>query len=189
MSPILTGIIASGISGNLTPPVSPSFDSIATVIPSGSTNVVSFTSIPSTYKHLQLRLFQKDNYASQLNASTIRFNSDAGSNYTSHRMMGDGGSASSDAYTNQTGFGEIYASANNSSFGATVMDVLDYTDTNKYKTVRMLTGMDANGSGRIHLNSALWQSSATITSISFTIGGSGINWNANSHFALYGIKG
>jgi hypothetical protein len=170
--------------------VTNSYESIATIIPSGSTNTVSFTSIPSTFKHLQLRLFQKDNYASPLNACNVRFNSDSGSNYASHRLIGDGSSASADGGVSQNGMSlDLYASNNNSSYGVAIIDILDYANTNKYKTARSLCGYDANGDGRIQLNSGLWMSTTAVTSISFTIGGSGVNWTANSNFALYGIKG
>ena len=184
MSPIL-GIWAS----QDYPRVTNSYESIATIIPSGSTNTVSFTSIPSTYKHLQLRLLQKDNYASPLNASNVRFNSDSGANYAYHRLIGDGSSVSADGGASQTGMSlDLYASNNNSSYGVAIIDILDYANTNKYKTARSLCGYDANGNGRIQLNSGLWMSTSAITSISFAVGGS-IVWNANSSFALYGVKG
>ena len=164
------------------------FDALITVGASGSVNSISITGIPAGYKHLQLRLVQKDNYNSPSNASNWRFNGDSSSVYSTHRLFGNGSTATSDAYTSQSGFGELYASNQNSSYGATVCDILDYSSETKYKTVRMFTGFDANGSGQINVNSAVWMSYAPISSISFTIGGSGVNWSANSSFALYGVK-
>ena len=180
----------SSASNSVTPTAVNAYESIATVVPSGSTNTVTFSSIPSTYKHLQLRLLQKDNYVSPLNASNVRFNSDPNANYAYHRLIGDGSSVSADSGASQTGMSlDLYASNNNSSYGVAIIDILDYASTNKYKTVRSFCGYDANGSGRIQLNSALWMNQTdAITSISFAIGGS-IVWNANSSFALYGIKG
>lgn len=67
------------------------------------------------------------------------------------------------------------------------MDVLDYKNTNKYKTSRFLSGYDANGSGVIMLNSELWMSTAAITSI--TIDNTGSNFAQYSSFALYGVRG
>lgn len=185
MAPIL-GIVASQNYSRITG----SYESIATIVPSGSTNTVTFSSIPQTYKHLQLRLLQKDNYSANANASNMRFNGDSTTNYWVHRMYGNGTSASADNYQS-TSLGDLYASANSgaSVFGVNITDVLDYTNSNKYKTVRTLCGYDSNGNGQATYISGLWNSTAAVTSISFTIGGSGINWNANSSFALYGIKG
>ena len=73
-------------------------------------------------------------------------------------------------------------------FGATVCDILDYTNTNKYKTVRALSGHDQNGSGVIQLRSGFWRSTSAITSI--TISNDQIaNIAEYTRFSLYGIKG
>jgi hypothetical protein len=71
-------------------------------------------------------------------------------------------------------------------FGAGIIDILDYADTNKYKTVRALSGTDNNGSGDIILGSGLYQQTTAITSI--TLEANGVNWLTNSSFALYGIR-
>jgi hypothetical protein len=69
----------------------------------------------------------------------------------------------------------------------TVLDILDYANTNKFKTVRSLTGVDANGSGFVALMSGLYRSTTAITSIKlFSTYGS--NWTSTSTFALYGVK-
>ncbi len=72
-------------------------------------------------------------------------------------------------------------------FCATITDVLDYTDTNKYKTVRYLGGKDQNGSGGVSLNSGSWRSTAAVTSITFF--SSGVDFPEYTQFALYGLKG
>jgi hypothetical protein len=71
-------------------------------------------------------------------------------------------------------------------FGAGVVDILDYKDTNKYKTVRNLTGVDMNGMGELGLISGLWRNTNAITSILFYPPANNIA--QYSHFALYGIK-
>jgi hypothetical protein len=71
-------------------------------------------------------------------------------------------------------------------FGTFILDILDYKDTNKYKTARSLDGSDANGSGEISLRSGSWRNTAAITSITLTPTGTGIA--QYSSFALYGIK-
>ena len=81
-----------------------------------------------------------------------------------------------------------YTGETANSFGAYVVDVLDYANTNKYKTVRTLGGKDLNGSGQEGLYSNLWKNTNAITDITLKVVG-GSNFVQYSHFALYGIKG
>jgi hypothetical protein len=120
----------------------------------------------------------------------ITFNSDTGSNYANHYLYGDGGGTGAGANSSQTSMQNWVMStdaANTSVFGASVIDILDYSNTNKYKTLRSLGGFDNNGDGYIVLNSGLWQSTSAITSISITMN-SGTSFKQYSSFALYGIK-
>ena len=85
---------------------------------------------------------------------------------------------------------EVGRSPNASSaFGPLVFDVLDYADTNKYKTGRSLFGSDGNGSGWIMLSSGNWRNTAAITTIQLRPSAGGNTFVTNSSFALYGIKG
>jgi len=70
--------------------------------------------------------------------------------------------------------------------GGFIVDILDYANTNKYKTVRSLNGNDANGSGSMNLSSNVWLSTAAITSLTLS---SSSDFRQYSSFALYGIKG
>jgi hypothetical protein len=184
--PIL-GILASGISGNLWQP-SNSYDSIATITPYTTTTTVNFTSIPQTYRHLQVRLLAVNGN----NSGRLTFNNDStNGNYASHELYGNGSSAFGDAYVG-TLTGILmpgYGGMGSGSFPtASVIDILDYTNTNKAKTVRGLSGIDQNNTnGVIEFGSGLWNSTAAITSLKITIAGAG-TIGANSHFALYGIK-
>jgi hypothetical protein len=121
----------------------------------------------------------------------MRFNSDSGSNYAVHTVEGDGAAASSNAYTS-VAFGSLYeipaATATASTFGAGVVDILDYTNTNKYTTNRAGQGYDRNGAGRVYLASSLWMNTAAVSTITFTEY-NGNNFAEYSSFALYGIKG
>jgi hypothetical protein len=171
--------------------VDSSFDSIQTVtVGAGGQSSVSFTSIPSTYKHLQVRYLSK-NVASASYFET-RLNSDAStSNYTWHYLQGSGSAASAGAATTGTFPGAVInyaAGAGANIYSVGVIDFLDYTDTNKYKTIRSLSGFDANGSGFVSLTSSLWLNTAAITGISFQYNG-GTNVEQYSSFALYGIRG
>ncbi len=190
MSPIL-GIWAS----QNYPRVTNSYESISTVtVGSGGSSSIDFTSIPQTYKHLQIRLFGRDNTSNTSAAGFIKFNSDNGSNYAGHQLYGDGASAAASSSTATTPLNTVPTftmaggNASASIFGMTIIDVLDYTNTNKYKVTRALNGLDVNGNGGyVLLRSNLWLSTAAITSISLLPNGTTIQ--QYSSFALYGIKG
>ena len=189
--PIL-GVIASQISGHLFAP-SGAYDSIATVtVGSGGTGTVTFTSIPQTYTHLQIRMVGRTNRADVNDTARLRYNSDTNSNnYTYHEIMGSGTSASvygSGAPESNQMLVLAGSTAAANIFGVGITDILDYTNTNKYKTQRNLGGVDRNGSGSIVFNSGLWMSTSAISSITLTPA-SGTLFNQYSQFALYGIKG
>lgn len=173
-------------------PVTSSYESIATVtVGSGGAASAEFTSIPSTYTHLQIRAIARTNRASNGDWLEIQFNTDTASNYSDHYLAGNGTSASAGGQANVT-YMEVNrfpaASSTASIFGVFVTDILDYANTNKYKTIRNLGGNDQNGSGEVHLGSGLWRSTSAITSIKIMPGG-GTNLVQYSQIALYGIKG
>ena len=169
-----------------------SFESIATVtVGAGGSSSITFSSIPSAYKHLQIRGIVKNNSTSTTaDLIGIQFNSDTGTNYARHYLWGDGsGTVAGGIASVNYGFTGWSARSNASytnMFGASVIDILDYANTNKYKTVRTLSGVDYNGSGYVSLVSALWQNTSAITSISLDV--SGNNLTQYSQFALYGVK-
>lgn len=174
------------------PAIKGDFESIATVtVGSGGSSTITFSSVPSTYKHLQIRVIGRTDRANTYDNVRVRFNSDSNSNYNLHYLYGDGSAAASSAETNFTSDTLGYfpgASATASIFGASIIDILDYANTNKYKTTRKLTGQDNNGSGYIWFNSGAWRDTAAITSITLTPY-TGTNFVQYSHFALYGVKG
>lgn len=177
----IVGLLDAGI-----PASTNSYESIASVlVGSGGQSTISFASIPTTYKHLQIRYI---NTTSTVNQNLIvTFNSDTGSNYAWHRLLGDGSSAIADATASTTGMTIGRSGGNSTSFAGGVLDVLDYGNTSKNKTARSLYGTDQNGSGLIFLASGLWQSTAAISAITFTPASG--NFAQYSSFALYGIKG
>jgi len=178
------GAITAGLYAGGVPPVTNSYESIATVtVGSGGASSVSFSSIASTYKHLQIRAIMKAS-----DSIYMSLNSDANNgNYYSHWLTGNGASASASSYAGRLA-PVIMAGTGASGFSAVIWDLLDYQDTNKYKTVRVLTGHDQNGSGEVGLTSMLWKNTNAISDINIApVSGSSIS--QFSSFALYGIKG
>jgi hypothetical protein len=165
-------------------PVTTSYESIATVtVGGGGAATVDFTSIPSTYTHLQIRGIAYCNSGVSLR---LRINSDSGSNYSTHYLNGNGSSTGAGGAASQTSM--FAGSAGNTAniFGGNVIDILEYTSTSKYKTIRTLSGIDSNGGGFVQFMSGAWLNTSAITSIAI-YGESDLN--QYSSFALYGIKG
>ena len=190
MSPIL-GIIASG--ANV---ASGAFESIATSNPV-STNVVTFSSIPGTYPHLQIRAIVKANYTVTTDPTNVNmtFNGSSAANYAWHRLFGNGTSATAEGSSATTNIRLSRLALNNNSaqanmFAAAIIDIHDYASTTKAKTVRSFFGTEVNVGESLRgvtLHSGLWTSTAAITSISFTLAAN--NYASGTQFALYGIKG
>ena len=186
---VISGLLSGGVAASTN-----SYESIATVtVGSGGTSTISFSSIPSTFKHLQIRALSRTNRADTNDFLTMRFNSDSGSNYAYHSLYGNGSTAGANDTGTSTGTPWSAMTAGNSAgasmFGAQVWDVLDYQNTNKYKTVRVLSGTDQNGiNGRLYFMSNLWQSTSAISTVTIT-STYGTALQEYSSFALYGIKG
>jgi hypothetical protein len=169
-----------------------SYESIATAsIGSGGVADVTFSSIPNTYTHLQVRAIARSAEAASGEATLrVQINSDTNANYATHGLGGNGSSASADNGSGSTFAWASYLMPKNNTtanvFGSMVFDILDYANTNKFKTFRNLSGSDLNGSGSVFLTSGLWRNTSAITSLKFYFNGNNIV--QYSHFALYGIK-
>lgn len=159
---------------------------VATV-PSGGLASITFGNIPQTYTHLQVRGFVRNNTAIPLN-TIVAMNGDTGNNYSAHYIVGNGATVTSAGEVSRSGIYVDITTNTATSYSAWILDILDYTNTNKNKTVRSLAGLDMNGSGTIWLASGAWLNTSAITSLLFTqVGGNA--FAQFSSFALYGIKG
>ena len=186
------GIYASQISGHLS---NPQFESIATINGTGSSASVTFSSIPGTFKHLQLRMLAATTRGTYgIDSLLITLNGDTATNYAWHSIYGDGSTAAGQSSASSPAIGNpaLFGTTTTGGYGAGILDLLDYTSTNKTKVTRLLAGTDFNGTvagygGRVGLSTGLWNSTSAVTSITLTAENGNI---ANySKFALYGIKG
>ena len=176
--PIL-GITASSITSS----TQTAYQSISTVtVGSGGASDITFSSIPSTYAHLQIRVMSK---LSAANDIYLQFNADTGNNYQRHTLYGNGSAAGSYSETGNNRISILYTP--NTGENCSIVDILDYKDTNKYTTVRALGGADNNSNGFVALQSGGWRNTAAITSIKLYPASGTIS--EYSSFALYGIKG
>lgn len=165
-----------------------SYESISTVtVGAGGSSTVTFSSIPGTYKNLQLRM-----YGATTNGTVadiyFRFNGDSGANYFCHQLRGGGSTVQGFSYTTQN---QMILTSNtgqsNIDTNAAVCTIVDYASTTKNKTIRSRTGYDYGSGGESIFWSGAWNSTAAVTSINLSL--SGGNFLQYSKFALYGIKG
>ena len=174
------------------------FYQIATTTLGSAQSSIEFTSIPSTYTHLQIRGLVRVQSSGGVDGDNLKmqFNSDTATNYSRHGLVGSGATATSfgAASASFAGVGiALRSAALANNFSVSIIDILDYANTNKYKTTRAISGYDNNGTGSYPgyavLYSGNWRSTSAITSIKLTTDADGTNLLTGSTFALYGIKG
>lgn len=206
MAPII-GIIASSLTGFLN---NNSYESIATATISGSTtSTITFNSIPSTYTHLQIRgitqcTFSPGSTNTGGSAYRVRFNNDATGPYSYHQLQAynSGSGANTTSSASQTEIRQNSAWATVNGFTTIVipfvMDILDYTNTNKNKTIRTTEGFCANnsagtgnGNQYVLMRGGMWVNTSAISRIDLISdpGYADGYWSSKTHIALYGIKG
>ena len=167
-------------------------EAISTTYLEANAASVTFSSIPSTFEHLQLRINARTDYNDELDWWSIQLNGDTGTNYAWHRMEGAGSSTAvgKTAATNAMAVGAGIAGGAGESaiYGITIIDVLDYANTNKNTTLRLAGGVNAAtaGDNRALFSSGLWVSTAAVTSI--LLDPQGGNLVRGSEFTLYGLK-
>jgi len=184
MLPSIVGVIQ----GAGAPPVAPnSYESIATVtVGSTPTATISFGSIPNTYKSLELRWIARTDRTN--NSDVILINPNGLATTTGHFIYGTGSSAISGVGNGYIGWATGGTSAANN-FCVGVLTIIDYTDTNKNKVTKSLSGWDGNasGAGEIAFFSDLQTSTTSLSNFTIT-SSTGANFQQYTQFALYGVK-
>lgn len=189
--PVL-GIFASQITGKLYTPTGSMYHIASTTVGT-AVATVDFGSIPADYTHLQIRVMTQDTRNTPVNRLSIRVGNgsiDTGSNYSYHYMQGNGSATEVSADTSVARIPAGYsnsATTLSSTYGVGIWDILDYANTNKKKTVRILSGCDLNGSGEVGFASGGWYNTAAIDTIQFFSNNAG-NLSQYSTFSLYGVK-
>ena len=170
------------------------FDLLETQTLASSAASVTFTGLDSysDYKHLQIRAIARDNRYNPLSLSYFRLNGATTGYGLGHSMYVDGATAGA-VYSAQIGASSYMETFDNftgatavvGNYGVAVLDILDFSNTSKYTTTRLLGG-NANGTtGQINIKSGLYMNTAAITSIAFT---STTSFVSGSRWSLYGVK-
>jgi hypothetical protein len=190
----------SSASNSVTPAVNYAYESIATVnVGSGGQSTISFTSIPSRFKHLQIRYIARNTGSATFsNVIYVNFNNDttSGNYYARHRINGRGDNlvySDVSAGSGQSQIGYIAGGGTiSNNFTPGIIDILDYTSTTKNKTTKTITGLagqSTDSQNDIGFISSLYFPS-TITAIDrIDLTVPDVNFAQHSSFALYGIEG
>ena len=188
--PIL-GVVASSTRQGQATDTGAMFSLASVIVPSSGTSLITFSSIPQTYKHLQIRIMSRDARAATLNNLQMQINGTTGTPpYTYHSMIADGSTVTADSGTGAGATDYIYepsTSTTASVFGVSIFDITNYSDSSQRKAIRMIGGYDANGSGRVNFTSSLWVDISPVTTLYFR-NSSNANFVQYSSFSLYGIK-
>ena len=179
----VAGVWKTGI---LAPPGA--YESIATINIASTTNSVTFSSIPSTYKHLQIR-YSARNVNAGINDLYVSFNGGSNGPYSKHWLFTfDGAGPYTSTSFNDAQISVGYTTGNGGSFFATgIVDIYDYQSTSKNKTISYLTGNEkpSTGTKTLIVGGGAWFNTSAINSLTMSTS----DFAANSTIALYGIKG
>lgn len=161
------------------------YELISTTILGSTTASITFSSIPSTYKHLQIRMVGRLASVTN-NLMLVTLNGDSGANYSWHSLTGSDTSVTSTGAASQTSMSMGVVGYNTNIHSGSIIDILDYSQTTKNKTLRSLHGV-CDGIVRIGVHSGLWMNTAAVSSI--TIANNNASYASGSRFSLYGVKG
>lgn len=165
------------------------FESIATVnITASGTNIFSFSGIPQTYRHLQLRILTRILNGNNFAEIDLTMNGGTGGQFNRYILQGNGSSVSQVHSGSQAQFRiPAMGSGTTSNYGVHIIDFLDYSNTTKFKTMTCLFGRDVLGGtdSNIAVVSGVWRTTTAINAINFYALG---DYGPGSVFALYGVK-
>lgn len=112
----------------------------------------------------------------------IRFNSDTGTNYSTTLLRGDGASSISARSSNDTYLYWMGYLGTTDAGASSTVEVMNYSNSTTYKTALNKGSLASNF---VNASVGVWRSTAPITSITLTAGGS--TFTTGSTITLYGI--
>jgi hypothetical protein len=149
----------------------------------GSTaSSVTFSGISGSYNDLVLVISARD--AVSAGSTMMSFNSDVGSNYFNVLLEANGSTVASGTQTraNLLFGGFNYNTMNTVDFNVCTSHIIDYSATNKHKTVLLRAGLASLSTAMV---AGRWASTSAITSIRLT---PATTFAIGSTFALYGVS-
>ena len=160
-----------------------SMDALASVTVATNQASVTFTNIPQTYTHLEIRAFT---LSSSGNADTgFQIGGDTNSRYYYFCLAGtNAGLAAS--WSNGTTSNVYFNSYGATVPGIAIAQIPDYTNPNKYKSIKSMYGYGVSGGGRVGIHTGWYN--YTTNAVSTVTLFSTANYAPGTSIALYGIK-
>jgi hypothetical protein len=164
----------------------PTYTPLATITLSSSASTVTFGSIPNTYKDLVLVVTSAAGNTGAPGGNSrnllMRFNGDTSNSYTRVIMSGDGSTARSTSDTQSWFSLDWYGHTNNATHDH-LIQVMDYSATDKHKTV--LTRVRSTAA--TEAMASRWPSTSAVATISIFYDSNTLA--SGSTFSLFGISG
>lgn len=174
-------ILGTVASSRLVVSATGAFEAIASyTVTSGGSGTVSFTSIPSTYTHLQIRAMV---YSAGTNANLYHDINGTSVTWAHYSLQDGSATRTSESWG---AFGIVYPQRATLRDFCFIMEILDYKDTNKFKVTRTQAGGPYTSTeGRLGFGSSYLATTSAVTSVSFYYNTGNIE--SGSVFSLYGI--
>ena len=175
-------------------------EAIATTYLEADAASVTFSSIPSTYEHLEVRMsMMGDRLPSSTWYLYLRLNGDTGANYSNHQMYVRGTGTTTPVGARYTGQQSHWTpdlpthGAGWLSYASEIIDIFDYANTNKNTTFSIRSAVGSRfGISYTGLFSGMWDNTAAVNAIWLAPDNSGTDdciWLRGSSFTLYGWNG
>lgn len=186
----------SSASSSITTLQSTAFDLIQSQTLASASTLIDFTSIPSTYKHLEIRaVFQGTQNTDRGNSwEVMRLNGGTSDLWAFIQMKSaDGTSVNINAVTNDTAFylGDMmYQGGNTNVYQFCYLRLNDYANTSTYKEFTLYSGW-ANSTASQNFTTMVtgtWKYTSAINRVSFPNANTS-GFAVGSSVQLYGIKG
>ena len=158
----------------------PTYIPLANITLGTAASSVTFSSIPATYRDLVLVV---DCTTASNSGIEFRINADSGSNYSVVNMRGIPTTTASSATNTGTYLLTAFSQALAGQRYNTIVQFMDYSATDKHKSVLIRTNYDNAAS--VEALAGRWASTSAMTSLLFrsNVG----NFNVGSTFNLFGI--
>jgi hypothetical protein len=166
------------------------FQLISTSLLATTTASVTFSAIPASFTHLQLRVVGRYTAATVSSNMTLRFNADSGANYGYQYIRNNNGTitaAAPGSYQTSLYVGDMPGASDAASFyGSMIIDLLDYANTNKIKTLKTFNGRGSGANPALDMFNGTWNSTAAISSILVSDAVTSASFAAGTRVSLYG---
>jgi len=161
----------------------PTYRPLANITLGSAVSSVSFSAIPASYRDLIIVMTAKSTRtAGDQDGCFLRLNNDA-SNNTRVTMLGSGAGVSSNIESNLG----MPLGGNAAALMVNIIQVMDYSATDKHKTVLVRANTNAPSvSGVVYASAGRWASTSAVTSL-VLLPEIGPNFAVDSTFNLYGV--